>query len=160
MKKTIFLACILGLATAALAEDKSGRKADEDAIRKLWSDYTVAFNMRIPKNMSAIWSDDGDLTNFQGRSAKGRTALETLFADGAASVLKDTRMIMVIPNIRFLKGDLALADGDATVAGMFSPDGKPLVPQKLIVTSILAKKGGRWSVLAARESLPGQWAKK
>ncbi|MBI2058228.1 MAG: SgcJ/EcaC family oxidoreductase [Nitrospirae bacterium] len=160
MKKIVLLACILGMASIALAEEKGGRKADEDAIRKAWSDYTVAFNMRIPKNMTAIWSEDGDITNFQGRTAKGRNALETLFADEQATVLKDTRMIMVVPNIRFLKPDLALVDGDATVAGMFSLDGKPLVPQRLIVSSIVAKKDGKWMVLAARESLPGQWAKK
>lgn len=160
MKKAVCLFLGLMFASVAYAEDKGGRKADEEAIRKLWSDYIVAFNMRIPKNMAAIWADEGDLINFQGRTVKGKAEMEKLFADEQATVLKDTRMIMVLSGVRFLKPDLALADGDATVAGMFSPDGKPLVPQKLIVSSVVIKKGGKWTVLAARQSLPGQWAKK
>src|SRR5574337_96430 len=54
--------------------------ANEEQIRKLYAEFTAAWNAHDPKKMASFWAIDGDTTEPDGMSAKGRDEVEKHFA--------------------------------------------------------------------------------
>ncbi len=127
---------------------------DESAIRKVAAAIAAAWERHDAKALAAFWSEEGDLIDPAGRVARGREEIEKLFADEHSTVFKTSHATISDRAVRFLKPDLAIADGSFEITGMRSPDGKDLPPLKGLYTRILVKRGGQWWVIADRPRVP------
>src|SRR5262245_6266778 len=90
MRALALFAILVPGAGGAVTTDKPSRD-DEGAIKQLQSDFVNAWNKHDSKAMTAVFDDDADLINPQGRHARGREQIERLFRDEHASALKDTK---------------------------------------------------------------------
>jgi uncharacterized protein (TIGR02246 family) len=96
---------------------------------------------------------DADYVGSTGVTAKGRAEIEKAVTQ-LSGVYKSTTLKAAVTNVRFLKPDVAIANGTFEVAGVRGSDGKEAPPRKGMSTSILVKQNGQWLITALRAWLP------
>jgi uncharacterized protein (TIGR02246 family) len=125
--------------------------ADEKTIAKNRSAYIKAFNAGDARALALLWAEDGEFVDEQGRSFRGRAAIEKEFASFFA---RDKGLTLEIDpgSLRFISPTVALenctgrvtraSDGAATLAGC---------------TILHTKRDGNWLLASVRETpfLPG-----
>ncbi len=140
-----WLAVAPGSATAA-----AGGQQQRQEIQARIDEFTAAWNRHDTEQMSALWTEDGDLINPFGRKAEGRDEVRRLFADEHAGVMKQSKHEMKVASVRMV-GEVALVDMDSTVTGMRNPEsGADLPPLKLHIFAVMTKQDGKWMILSAR----------
>jgi uncharacterized protein (TIGR02246 family) len=132
---------------------------DEEAIKAIGAAFAAAWNKDDAAGMSKCWATDGDLINPWGRVANGRAAVETLFQDEHAGMMKDSHYEMKMSSPRMIGGgSVALVDWDSTITWPKGADGTMKPPFAHHVAIVMEKmKDGAWSIQAAR---PYQFAPK
>lgn len=131
-----------------------GSAKDRQAIRKVQNDFAAAWNQADTKAMAGLWAENGDLINPFGREAKGRKAIEKLFAEERSTLAKDTNFAVRVRAVRFLKPDVVVVDCAWEVAGIHGADGSELPPLKGLYTAVMSKKQGQWQIAASRPMVP------
>src|SRR5207244_1038739 len=106
-----------------------------------------------PKAMSALYTDDADMVNPNGRIAKNRKEIETLFRDEHSNIFKDSRMALRQSGIRLLAPDVAVGDYEFEVTGARDQAGKPTTLRGHL-TDIFKRQGTAWMVAASRPMIP------
>jgi len=155
-----FLVVLVLLSSTARAEVQSNVSSirpdqiNEAAIRKLYADFTAAWNRHDPAAMAAMWAIDGDHLDPDGRMAKGRDEIEALLSGQHASVFKNTTLDLDIDAVWFVTADVALVDGTYALIGARDPKGNELPVRKGHLTSILLKERNKWSIAASRLMIP------
>ncbi len=139
---------------SGMGKAQMGRARDEDAIRQLMVDYTRASNRHDAKAMSMLWARDGDSVNSTGQIVKGQAEIERTVAELHSKFFKGARITRTVRAIRFIKPDIAIADGSWKTVGARGPDGKEYPPLKGLYTIVTVKKRGVWLILAARSMMP------
>ncbi len=159
-------AAILLVAGSAYAEDMSnigGIKADlqnETEVRKLYAEFTAAWNKHDAKALAAMWAIDGDHVDPDGRKARGRDEVIKLMKANHETMFKDTVLDLTIQTVWFITGDIAvgdvaLIDGTYSLAGIKDPDDNQLPTRSGLITSVLTKqRGGEWEIAASRLMIP------
>lgn len=127
---------------------------DDRDIRELGTQVQEAWNKSDAKMLAALWLTDGDYVSSTGRTARGRDEVEKAFAEQWGGIYKGTKIAHTLTNVRFLRKDVAIADGAFEIAGMRDPSGKRLPTRSGLSTVIAAKKGERWYVAALRGMVP------
>ncbi|HEY1252255.1 MAG TPA: SgcJ/EcaC family oxidoreductase [Thermoanaerobaculia bacterium] len=138
-------------AVAALAQQAGD---DERDIRGLGTQVQEAWNKNDPKMMAALWLTDGDYISSTGRTARGRDEVEKAFAEQWSGIYKGTKIAHTLTSVRFLRKDVAVADGAFEVSGMRDGSGKVIGTRSGLSTIVAAKKGTRWYVAALRGMVP------
>ena len=128
--------------------------ADEREIRKLGTQVQDSWNKGDAKMLSALWLTDGDYVSSTGRTATGRDAVEKAFNEQWTGIYKGTKIAHTLTNVRFVRRDVAIADGAFEVTGMKDASGKRLGARSGLTTIVAAKKGDRWYVAALRGMVP------
>lgn len=128
--------------------------ASEAKIRKLYAEFTAAWNAHDPKKMASYWALDGDTIEPDGMVAKGRAEVERHFAEEQAVAMKDSTLKLTVDAVWFVTADVALVDGSYVVLNAHDPNGRPLPPRKGLVTSVVIREGGIWHVAASRSMIP------
>jgi uncharacterized protein (TIGR02246 family) len=144
-----FLALLFLLPAASPAQAD-----DEKDIRTIGAQIQSAWNKADPKEMADLFLTDGDYISSTGRSARGRDELQKAFAAQWSGIYKGTKLSHTLTNVRFLRKDVAMADGAFEIAGMRDPSGKLLPTRSGLSTVIAAKKGERWYVAGLRGIVP------
>lgn len=67
---------------------------------------------------------------------------------------KGTSLTLVITDVRFITGDVALVNAAFEVTGLRGPGGQPAPPRKGMNTSILVRMNGDWLMTAHRGWVP------
>ncbi len=132
----------------------TGSAKDREAIRKLHADFAAAWERDDAEGMAACWAADGDLVNPFGRVAKGRRAVEQLFAEERSGFVKSAQFASRVEAIRFLKPDVAIVDVFWLITGAHAADGTELEPLKGTYAAVTCKSKGRWGVSACRGRIP------
>lgn len=171
MPRILSLALVLALAVPAAAATTQGADAgkdgevrgvggpqsdleNEDAIRKLYAQYTVAWNQHDPKAMAAFWTLDGDYIEPDGHQAKGRADVEKLFTKEQQTVFKDSTLSLTIETVWFITENVALVDGKYDLSGVRDLAGERLPTRKGHLTAVLMREDGPWKVAAGRAMIP------
>jgi uncharacterized protein (TIGR02246 family) len=127
---------------------------DEKDIRGLGTQVQDAWNKADGKMMSDLWLTDGDYISSTGRTASGRAQVEKAFVDQWAAIYKGTKIAHTLTSVRFVRRDVAIADGAFEITGMKDATGKTLGPRTGLSTIVAVKKGSRWYVAALRGMVP------
>ncbi|MGE5414926.1 MAG: YybH family protein [Syntrophomonadaceae bacterium] len=147
----VFLVSLAAL--PALSQSSSGA-SDEKDIRSIGAQIQEAWNKKDAKMLADLWLTDGDYISSTGRTATGRAEVERAFAAQWAGVYKGTRLAHTLTLVRFLRKDVAIADGAFEISGMKDAAGKPLPTRSGLTTVVAARKGDRWYVAALRGMVP------
>src|SRR6476469_3174917 len=127
---------------------------DEKDIRAIGAQIQSAWNKSDAKEMADLFLTDGDYISSTGRTARGRDELQKAFAAQWSGVYKGTKLSHTLTNVRFLRKDVAIADGAFEITGMRDASGKLLPTRSGLSTVIAARKGERWYVAALRGMVP------
>ena len=127
---------------------------NDEAIRKLYADFTAAWNAHDAHKLASFYTIDGDTVEPDGVAAKGRDEVERHFADEHAAAFKSTEIKLTVNTVWFISADVALVDGTYAVLGAVDPNGEPLPTRKGLLTSVLLKEHGSWYVAASRSMIP------
>ena len=150
-------ALVLSLSLAAVcvrAQAQSGSPEDERDIRGIGAQIQEAWNKGDAKMIAALWLTDGDYISSTGRVASGRDQVEKAFAQQWAAIYRRTRIAHTLTTVRFVRRDVAIADGAFEITGMKDAYGKALGTRSGLTTIVAAKKGDRWYVSALRGMVP------
>jgi uncharacterized protein (TIGR02246 family) len=142
----------LGLASLSLAQSSSN--SDEKDIRSIGTQIQDSWNKHDAKMIADLWLTDGDYVSSTGRTATGRAEVERAFAAQWSGLYKGTRITHTLTSVRFLRKDVAIADGAFEITGMRDASGKILPTRSGLSTVIAAKKGDRWYVAGLRGMVP------
>ena len=143
---------VLALAIPALGQQTQA--ADEKDIRSIGTQIQDAWNKRDAKMLADLWLTDGDYVSSTGRTATGRAEVESAFAAQWAGIYKGTRITHTLTSVRFLRKDVAIADGAFEISGMKDGSGKLLPTRSGLSTVVVVRKGERWYVAALRGMVP------
>lgn len=146
---TVGVLILLALAQGSVAGGKADA-ADEKALQEQNEAFVAAFNRGDLKAVTEAYAPDADFLSAQGQRLKGRDALEKYFAKGFAES-KGLKLEHSDRSVRFLKSDVAVADGTWEITGR--PDGNPARGH---YTAILMKRDGRWLIVYDRPMVPVQ----
>jgi uncharacterized protein (TIGR02246 family) len=128
--------------------------ADEKDVRALGAQVQDAWNKGDAKMLAALWLTDGDYISSTGRTATGRAEVEKAFAEQWAGIYKGTRISHTLTSVRFVRRDVAIADGAFEITGMKDSSGKTLGTRSGLSTIVAVRKGERWYVAALRGMVP------
>ena len=128
--------------------------ADEKDIRSIGAQLQDAWNKKDAKMLGDLWLTDGDYISSTGRMATGRAGVEKAFAAQWAGLYKGTKLTHTLTSVRFVRKDIAIADGAFEISGMKDASGKSLPTRSGLTTVVAARKGDRWYVAALRGMVP------
>jgi uncharacterized protein (TIGR02246 family) len=141
------------LPVVALAQDATTASQERD-IRAIGTQIQDSWNKKDAKMLADLWLTDGDYVSSTGRTATGRAEVEKAFAAQWAGVYKGTKLAHTLTSVRFLRKDVAIADGAFEISGMRDASGKLLAARSGLSTIVVARKGERWYVAALRGMVP------
>jgi uncharacterized protein (TIGR02246 family) len=136
----VVVVIFLGVAHWSVAGDQVN-PADEKALQEQNEAFVAAFNQGDVKAVTEAYAPDADFLSAQGQRVKGRSELEKYFAKGFAEN-KGLKLKHSDSTVRFLKPDVAVADGTWEITGR--PEGKPARGH---YTAILMKREGKWLIV-------------
>jgi uncharacterized protein (TIGR02246 family) len=145
----IFLAFAQGSVAGDVADP-----ADEKALQEQNDAFVAAFNKGDIKAVVEAYAPDCDFLSATGQRLKGRDALEKYIAKGFAESKEGLKLKHSDSTVRFLKPDVAIADGTWEITGR--PEGNPARGH---YTAILMKRDGQWLIVYDRPMVPVQPAK-
>lgn len=149
-----YLTAVIALtAPASTPVAEASRRADEQAIRKLWEQVVAAYNRGDARTIAQLWAQDGDAMDVDGSLFRGRAEVENLFAEIFSSS-RERRASSPVTSVRFLKPDVAIVDGSYEISGRRSPAGESLPIVKGLFTFVATKKEGQWVIVALRAMRP------
>jgi uncharacterized protein (TIGR02246 family) len=130
----------------ARSEDRKGNPKEEAALAKNAEAFVEAFHKGDAKAIAAFWSPDGDYTDQEGKTMKGREAIEKAFKEFFAEN-KGLKLRIDSESLRFITPDVAIEDG---TTGVIPPDGGP--PSRTRYTIVHVKKDGQWYLSSVRDA--------
>lgn len=142
---------LLALSIPALGQSQV---SDDKDIRSIGAQIQDAWNKRDAKMLADLWLTDGDYVSSTGRTATGRAEVEAAFAAQWAGLYKGTKLMHTLTSVRFVRKDVAVADGAFEISGMKDASGKLLPTRSGLSTIVAVRKGDRWYVAALRGMVP------
>jgi uncharacterized protein (TIGR02246 family) len=152
--RLLVVAVLFLCATSARAQASSGSAADEKDIRQIGGQFQDAWNKADSRMISDLFLSDGDYVSSTGRTARGRAEVQKAFSEQWVGIYKGTKIASNITNVRFVRKDVAVADGAFSISGMKDASGKGMGARDGLMTVVAAKKGDRWYVAALRGTVP------
>jgi uncharacterized protein (TIGR02246 family) len=127
---------------------------NEKVIRKLYADFTTAWNKHEVQALAKMWSLDGDLLEPDGTVAKGRGAIADHLQQQHDTVFKHTTLSFTISDVWFISDSVALVDGGYGISGIRTREGTELPKRSGHLTAVLIKEDGQWWIAASRLMVP------
>jgi len=128
--------------------------ANEKVVRKLYETFVAEWNAHRVKEMADLWAIDGDHVDPDGRMVKGREEVRALFTKQHEVVFARTKLTLTVSTVWFVSEDIALVDGTYAITGIVDPKGAEIPERKGLLTSVLLKEKGQWSIEASRLMIP------
>ncbi|HTY42353.1 MAG TPA: SgcJ/EcaC family oxidoreductase [Thermoanaerobaculia bacterium] len=153
-RRTFLLAILVVGLSLPLSGQTSGTAADEKDVRSIGAQLQEAWNKRDARMLADLWLTDGDYVSSTGRTATGRAEVEKAFDAQWSGLYKGTKLAHTLTSVRFLRKDVAIADGAFEISGMKDASGKLLPTRSGLSTVIAVRKGDRWYVAALRGMVP------
>ncbi|MDP9291132.1 MAG: SgcJ/EcaC family oxidoreductase [Verrucomicrobiota bacterium] len=157
MKTAVLL---LALFTFAIQPAKALDSAARiEAIRQALNAFAIDWSKHDATGMASLWMKDGDFISAFGRIARGRGAIEGHFREQHAGIFRESRMKMIIGDVRFFQDTVAFVDSDVWVEDIRFPAGSPTDISYHIAWIIVQQADGNWKVAVSRPYVFLQWPK-
>jgi uncharacterized protein (TIGR02246 family) len=148
---------LMFLVIAAHAEAAGIRrvKLSEEAVHRRYAEFAAAWNRNDPERMASFWADDGDHFATDGRVARGREEVRSLFADQLSTIFEGSKLTLTVESIQFIRPDVVIVNGDYEIVGAHLPDGTSLPPIRGLHTDVWIERDAKWQLIASRPMVPG-----
>ena len=127
------------------------RPEDEQAIRQIVDAFVKSYNDHNATAIAALFTADGTTADEDGNVAKGREAVEKVFA-GIFKEHPKTRIEDTIESIRFVGPAEAIEDGTATIT-----HDKETPAEKGRYRVVHVKRDGKWQMASATDLPEDAW---
>ena len=128
------------------ADDAATRPEDQAAVRAAMQSFVKAFGLRDAQALAAHWTTQGEYQNENGKTVRGRDALEKGFAQFFAKTPEIAAQVRA-DSLRFLSKDAAIAEGDVSIRrGPLEPAGNAHF------SAFFVREQGRWLIARLSES--------
>lgn len=144
MLRTAFI-CVGLLLLSAFAQ--TGTKTEDDAIRAVMDRFMDAWNHHDVHAFAAVFAEDADFTNVQGKSASGRAKIEEFHTRPFATLFKDSHQKYTDIKIRYLRPDIAAVDVHWEMTGATDAQGNPRPPRHGLLNFVMMKNDGQWQIV-------------
>jgi uncharacterized protein (TIGR02246 family) len=133
---------VLFLALPASAEQtRPAPSVDEQAVRDVVRQYVNARELKDPKAIEALFTEDADQHTTGGEWRRGRAQIVPGTLESSTRN-PGTRRITV-DTVRFITADVAIADGPYEIA-----------TRRMWTTIVLKREAGVWRIAAIRNMVP------
>jgi len=154
-RRTLCFSLVVFLfSVGASAQGPDINALDDKDVRSIGAQIQQAWNKSDAKMLADLWLTDGDYVSSTGRTATGRAEVEKAFATQWAGLYKGTKLTHTLTSVRFVRKDVAIADGAFEISGMRDASGKLLATRSGLSTIVAVRKGDRWYVAALRGMVP------
>ena len=116
-------------------------------IQQTLDNFANVWNTHDAKKMSEFWAPDGDLINPWGKWADGREGVLKLFEGEQKGAFKNSTQKFVVEKVRLIGPITAFVDANSFMKLI---EGKREKDMSHHLSLLMAKKEGKWWVLAAR----------
>lgn len=125
------------------------RRADEEAIRALVDRQVKGWAAGDPAAYASVFTADADYITFLGTHHTGRDAITASYVPLFRRLLKGTRLLIDITEVRFLTPDVALVHANASVS-----KGARWRHRRgtRVNTSVAVRTDGRWQLAASQNT--------
>lgn len=137
-------AVVLGITASSDGQATKGSKDDEQTIRKSAEAYSAAYNKGDVEGIMAQWSADAEYVDEAGKVTRGRAAIAANMKK-SIEAHKGYKLKLTVQSLRFLKPDVALEDG---LASLIHGHGSAETGRYLAVWT---KTDGKWLLSSVRD---------
>jgi len=142
------LAILTARSTSATPAD-SVATADESAIKQVVAGFTDGWNSHDAHSMCMSLADDVQWVNWRGEAVQSRKEVEDEHARLFAGLYKETHRTDEVKTIHRLAPELVSVDTYWTMTGAKRRDGSDWPYRAGYAYALMAKRGGRWMVIAS-----------
>ncbi|GAB1813137.1 SgcJ/EcaC family oxidoreductase [Mycobacterium sp. MUNTM1] len=125
------------------------QRADEEAIRALIERQVDAWAAGDPAAYASVFTGDATYITFLGTRHAGRDAIAAAYVPLFRRVLRGTRLLIDIADIRFLTPDVALVHANASVVKGARRRNRR---NTRVNTSVAVRMDGRWQFAASQNT--------
>ncbi len=136
-------------AAHANAPDDAKRTGDDAAIREVVAGFSDGWNRHDARAMCASVAEDVRWVGWRGDVYQSRKEVEDNHATLFADLYKNTHRTDIVNAIRYLGPELASVDDFWTMTGARTRAGADWPYRAGYVNFLMAKRGGRWIVIAS-----------
>jgi uncharacterized protein (TIGR02246 family) len=147
MKRPVFalLMALPILWVPLAAQVPAGGAADEAAVREVVGRYVQARELRDPQAIAALFTADADQHTTSGEWRRGRAEVAKGTMESSARNPGQRRI--TIAAVRFVTGDVAIADGPYEITGGGTV-------RRMWTTLVLRREADGWRISAIRNMVP------
>ena len=130
--------------------DPAYRAAEQAAIRALEADYDAAWGACDLNALIAAFTPGATVVDPFGGVSQGSAEIRRLLGDLLAGTGRGSSHASTILGVHFLSDDVALADGEAVIAGLATDDGGVLPPLTHRFTDVVVRGADGWRIAQVR----------
>lgn len=142
MKTLISMAIVL-LALSQSIYAQNDRAADEAAIRDNVKQLETGWNTKSGATFAKPFAEDADYVVINGMYIKGRETIATAHQQIFDTIYKDTKIVLTLKQVRFLRPDVAVVHASGHRDGPTSE-----LIQDVMLTFVMTKEGQVWTIAA------------
>jgi uncharacterized protein (TIGR02246 family) len=126
---------------------QTGTMTEDDAIRAVMDSFMGGWNHHDVHAFAAVFAEDADVTNVQGKSASGRAKIEEFHTRPFATLFKDSHEKYTDIKIRYLRPDIAAVDVHWEMTGATDAQGNPRPLRQGLLNFVMMKNQGQWQIV-------------
>ena len=127
------------------AQTIDNKSEDEAAIRANVEQMAKGWNMKSGAEFAKPFAEDSDYVVINGMHIKGRAANAESHQHIFDTIYKDSRIVPIVKQIRFLRPDIAVVHGESNLTFKINGEERR---GKGMVTLVMTKEKGKWSIAA------------
>jgi len=157
MNRIVPIALTLVLAAGSAFAQRDGFNEEtppSKSVRAMTEEFVVNWNKHDTAALAAMWTEDGDHMEPDGRTVTGPKELKRLFDIEHGSVFKNSELHLVVEKVRSPTPEIAIADGTYELFGATDPAGNDIGTRTGYFFYVVQKDGDSWKVNASRLMLP------
>ena len=142
---TILIFVLFIVTINGYAQKSDNKSEDEAAIRANVEQMAKGWNMKSGAEFAKPFAEDSDYVVINGMHIKGRVANAESHQRIFDTIYKDSSIIPIVKQIRYLRPDIAVVHGESNLTFRINGEEKK---GKGIVTLVMTKEKGKWSIAA------------
>lgn len=118
----------------------------DEKIKTIVQRFMAAWNSHDAKAFAALFTRDADVTNWTGRTVRGRDQIEESMAPLFATAFSKSHQNASAISIRFIRPDVAAVDVGWTMTGVLEKDGSSRDDRNGLLNFVMVKDTDQWEI--------------
>ena len=121
-------------------------------VERVVAAFAEAWNRHDMGAFAELFAPDAEFVNVVGMWWKGRAEIKAAHEFTHSTMFKSSRLTILETSVRFLVPELAIARSRWLLENHVGPAGEPLPARHGVLVNVLARRGGRWSIIDAQNT--------